>query len=306
MSHIEVMGESLVDVVGGTAHPGGSPLNVAVGLARLGHEVHFSTEFGRDTYGNQIDEHLQNAGVKVIAGSVTERSTSVAQVEMDELSNAHYTFDIHQQIPAMQADDATELLHTGSIAAWIEPSSQCIVDAFMNASVHSLRSYDPNLRPDLVQEKDSAVERIEQLMSLSNIVKLSDVDGQWLYPELEAWEVLEHIASLGPGLVVMTQGADGCLALTSGRRIDIEASPTTLVDTIGAGDAFMSGLLYGVLANPELALALRSGTTADSKDVEVALRHALTSAALTVAQAGANPPWIEDFSLAINNYASQH
>ncbi|UTT38718.1 carbohydrate kinase [Glutamicibacter mishrai] len=301
MSRISVMGESLVDVVGETAHPGGSPLNVAVGLARLGHDVQFYTEFGQDTYGTQIAEHLDQAGVHVVEGSVTERSTSVAQVEMDEHSNAHYTFDIHQQIPAVPADDSSELLHTGSIAAWIEPSGQGIVDAFQNASESSLRSYDPNLRPDLVEDRNSALQRIELLMTLSHVVKLSDVDGQWLYPGMEPWEVLEHVASLGPALAVMTQGGDGCLALSSGRRFDVAASPTNLVDTIGAGDAFMSGLLFGVLAKPELAQALRNGVTAGSEDVEEALRHALTSAALTVAQAGANPPWIEDFSLAINN-----
>lgn len=299
MSRISVMGESLVDVVEETAHPGGSPLNVAVGLARLGHDVQFYTEFGQDSYGSQIAEHLDQAGVHVAAGSVTGHPTSVAQVVMDEHFNARYTFDIHQQIPAVPADDSSELLHTGSIAAWIEPSGQIIVDAFKNASDDSLRSYDPNLRPDLVEDRDSALQRIELLMGLSHIVKLSDVDGQWLYPDLEPWEVLKHVASLGPALAVMTQGGDGCVALSSGRQFDVAASPTNLVDTIGAGDAFMSGLLFGVLANPEFAQALRHGATAESQDVEEALRQALTSAALTVAQAGANPPWIKDFSLAI-------
>ena len=219
---------------------------------------------------------------------------------MDEHSNAHYTFDIHQQIPAVTADTQSSLLHTGSIAAWIEPSGQCIVDAFENAPTDSLRSYDPNLRPDLVEDREAALKRIELLFSLSDVVKLSDVDGQWLYPDLEAWEVLEHVASLGPSLAVMTQGGDGCLALAAGKRYDVEASPTTLKDTIGAGDAFMSGLLYGVLSLPELVKALRDRTELKTEDIEQALRGALTSAALTVAQAGANPPWFEDFTNAIN------
>ena len=300
MSRINVLGESLVDVVGDKAHPGGSPLNVAVGLARLGHEVQFYTEFGQDAYGNLIAEHLGQAGVHVAAGSVTERSTSVALVEMDEHANAHYSFDIHQQIPSVPIAEGANLLHTGSIAAWIEPSGERIVDAFKNAADEALLSYDPNLRPDLVEDRDSALQRIELLMSLSHIVKLSDVDGQWLYPDLDAWEVLEHVANLGPALAVMTQGGDGCLALSSGQRFDVAASPTNLVDTIGAGDAFMSGLLFGILDNPGLVEALRNDVAADSDEVEDALRHALTSAALTVAQAGANPPWIQHFSLAIS------
>lgn len=300
MSRITVAGESLVDVVGDKAHPGGSPLNVAVGLARLGHDVQFYTEFGQDDYGQQIAEHLGSANVNVVEGSVTQRSTSVAQVEMDEQSNAHYTFDIHQQIPEINTDDA-DLLHTGSIAAWIEPSGRSIVDAFENAREGSLRSYDPNLRPDLVEDKTEALKRIELLMGLSHVVKLSDVDGEYLYPDLAPWEVLEHVASLGPAVAVMTQGGDGCLTLASGQRYDVAASPTNLVDTIGAGDAFMSGLLYGVLSKPKLVQALLNGTPTHGDDVEHALHHALTSAALTVAKAGANPPLLEDFNLSLNN-----
>ncbi|WP_159609901.1 carbohydrate kinase [Glutamicibacter sp. JC586] len=301
MSRITVAGESLVDVVGDEAHAGGSPLNVAVGLARLGHDVEFYTEYGQDEYGNQIAEHLSKAGVQVAEGCVTERSTSVAQVEMDEQSNAHYSFDIHQQIPDVRTDDSVELLHTGSIAAWLEPSGQSIVDAFQNAADVSLRSYDPNLRPDLVENKEKALKRIELLISLSHIVKLSDVDGEYLYPHLDPWGVLEHVARLGPALAVMTQGGGGCLALADGKRYDMAASPTELVDTIGAGDAFMSGLLNGVLTTPELATTLRNGEAAQTQDIEHALRHGLTSAALTVAQAGANPPWLEDFNHALNN-----
>lgn len=301
MSRIIVMGESLVDIVDGIAHPGGSPLNVAVGLARLGQDVQFYTEFGQDTHGTRITEHLAQAGVQVAAGSVSERATSVARVEMDEHANAHYTFEIHQLLPALPADEVTDLLHTGSIAAWIEPSGQCIVDAFKNTSDDSLRSYDPNLRPDLVEDRNEAIQRIELLMSLSHIVKLSDVDGQWLYPDLDPWEVLEHVASLGPALAVMTQGGNGCLAVAFGQHYDVAASPTTLADTIGAGDAFMSGLLYGVLAKPQLARSLRSGTPVDSEYVDDALRHALISAALTVAKVGANPPSLDDFCLALNN-----
>lgn len=301
MSRITVIGESLVDVVDGAAHPGGSPLNVAVGLARLGHEVQFYTEFGQDSHGRAIAGHLRQAGVQVAEGSVTGRSTSVAQVLMDEHSNAHYTFEIHQQIPPVQTAEGTDLLHAGSITAWIESSGQCILNAFTQAPEGTLCSYDPNVRPDLVEDRESALRRIELLFSLSHIVKLSDVDGQWLYPGFGPWEVLEHIASLGPAFAVMTQGGEGCIALAAGRRYDAAASPTTLRDTIGAGDAFMSGLLYGVLAEPELARILRSGAPAKSAAIENALRHALTSAALTVAQAGANPPWLADFSRTINN-----
>ncbi|WP_418908137.1 carbohydrate kinase family protein [Glutamicibacter endophyticus] len=300
MTKIVVLGESLVDVVDSIAHPGGSPLNVAVGLSRLGQQVRFYTEFGRDDYGRAIAEHLAESGVELADGSVSDRSTSVALVKMDEHSNAHYTFDIHQQLPPVREAEAPELMHTGSIAVWVEPSGHSIVEAFGAAQPSTLRSYDPNLRPDLVTDRAATVRRIEVLVALSHVVKLSDVDAQWLYPELDQWQVLEHLAELGAKLCVMTRGADGCRALADGQRYEATALPTTLQDTIGAGDAFMSGLLHGVLSG-ELAQALRAGSSPTAPEVRRALHHALASAALTVAQRGANPPWAKTFAAALSD-----
>lgn len=288
MSRIVVMGESLVDVVGETSHPGGSPLNVAVGLARLSHPVTFHTEFGRDAYGQQILEHLLESEVRLAVGSISDNSTSRALVTIDQESNAHYEFDIHQEIPALTSH-APELLHAGSIAAWIDPSARTIINAFKNSGPNTLRSYDPNLRPSLVEDRATTIARIEELMSLSHIVKLSDMDAAWLYPQLTHQQTLEHITALGAGLAVMTLGPQGALALSTTDLVELPAFPTTLVDTIGAGDAFMSGLLHGVLTGP-LQTQLLAHQKTPQQAVVSAVRHALASAALTVAQPGANPP----------------
>ncbi|MCW4465409.1 carbohydrate kinase [Glutamicibacter sp. MNS18] len=299
-----VMGESLVDVVAGKAHPGGSPLNVAVGLARLGHQVRFHTEFGTDTNGRLVAEHLAASSVAVAEGSVTERPTSVAVVEMDEHSNAHYSFTIQQQLPPLEMQHAPQLLHAGSIAAWIEPSGEQILRAFAQADTRTLRSYDPNLRPALVGDRPAALERIEHLMSLSHIVKLSDEDAQWLYPQLEEHQVLAHVAGLGPALVVLTCGERGALCWSSGTLSQLPAIPATVRDTIGAGDAFMSGLLHAVLDSPALVAALHARQPLDPVQVRRAVTQALCSAALTVARTGANPPWAEELSNAAGRHLS--
>lgn len=299
MSRLSVMGESLVDLVGSIAHPGGSPLNVAVGLSRLGHDVQFHTEFGNDLYGRQILQHLRQAGVRLAEGSVTERATSTALVSMDAHGNAEYSFDIHQQIPALGSDVAPELLHAGSIAAWIEPSGSTILDAFRTAGDATLLSYDPNLRPALVEDRESALQRIEQLMALAHVVKFSDVDARWLYPDLHEHEVLEQVGRLGPALVVMTRGGAGCIAWCRSGQFAARALPTELQDTIGAGDAFMSGLLHCILGDATLTACLLARDIPTSHQVREVLHYALTSAALTVAQRGANPPTAAVFADAL-------
>ncbi|GAA1404249.1 ribokinase [Glutamicibacter uratoxydans] len=291
MNNVTIMGEALVDVVGTVAHPGGSPLNVAVGLSRLGHMVTFSTELGGDDYGQLIGRYLEESGVQLAAGSITGRPTSTAVVTFDEEANAEYCFDIHQDLPAVDADGSVALLHSGSIASWISPSQHRILEAFRAADATTLRSYDPNLRPALVEDRDAAVAQIEALCAQSHIVKLSDVDAQWIYPELSFEEVLADLASLGPALVVITKGSEGCLARYGQQIVAVKALPTTVHDTIGAGDAFMSGLLHGVLLSAELSSALLAREELEQKSVSNALHYALASAAHTVAQAGANPPW---------------
>lgn len=299
MSRLSVMGESLVDLVGSIAHPGGSPLNVAVGLSRLGHEVQFHTEFGNDLYGGQILQHLRQAGVQLAEGSVTGRPTSTALVSMDAHGNAEYSFDIHQQIPALGSEVAPGLLHAGSIAAWIEPSGSTILDAFRAAGDATLLSYDPNLRPALVEDHEAALQRIEQLMALSHIVKFSDADARWLYPDLNEHEILEHVGQLGPALVVMTRGGAGCIAWCSSGQFAARALRTDVQDTIGAGDAFMSGLLHGVLGDAALTACLLERGAPSGPEIREVLHYALTSAALTVAQPGANPPTAAVFADAL-------
>ena len=288
MASIQVAGEALVDIVNGLAYPGGSPLNVAVGLGRLGHEVTLQTGIGGDEHGRAIIEHLHASDVRLAPDSVTEAATSTATVTLDPSGQAAYDFKLDWKLESVVPTDA-QVLHTGSIAAFTEPGFSQIHEVFANSPAHQLRSYDPNLRPALVDKRRAALTRIEALCALSHVVKLSDEDALWLYPGWDTARVLGHILARGAKLAVMTFGVRGCEARTDQLEVSLPSLQVSVADTVGAGDAFMSGLLHAI-SNGPLLQALVSNEKLDEDDLESALRTASLSAALTVQKIGANPP----------------
>lgn len=297
MARISVIGESLVDVVDRKPFPGGSPLNVAVGLARLEHHVIFHTEFGLDEHGALIAEHLNRAGVHLADGTQRLIATNQAQVKLDAQRRASYRFNITWDLPDDVVAPGTDLLYTGSIGAWLEPGGSKVLAAFENSPASLIRTYDPNIRPELAADRDAVFARVQKLMSLAQVVKLSESDAAWLYPQWDPAEVLDHVLSLGPRLVVLTRGAMGCIAQTTSDSFAQPALVTDVVDTVGAGAAFMSGLLHGVLSS-SLAGQLSEPDSGELDPVAVdqALRCALGSASLSVSRAGANPPSAKELS----------
>lgn len=280
MTSALVIGEALVDVVvrgaeSPEAHPGGSPLNVAVGLARLGIPATLHSSFGTDAHGLAIAEHLAASDVAVTGATVGTAPTSVAEATIGLDGAATYDFRIAWE-PAPVDPTGFDLVHTGSIGAALEPGATRVEETL--AAATGLVSFDPNIRPALMPSREVAVARVERLVALADIVKASDEDVAWLYPDEAVDAVLARWAALGPRLVVVTRGGEGADALTSDGPLHVDVPPTTVADTIGAGDSFMAGLLAHVL---------RSGFD----DTAAALSFAARCAAITVSRPGANPPW---------------
>ena len=287
-----IFGEALVDVIDGAAFPGGSPLNVAVGLSRLGIETTLASRFGDDAHGGQIVEHLRESSV-AFAEPAEGAETSRAEVTLDAAGQAKYRFVLDSELPSMPLE-GTDLVHTGSLGAVLAPGAATVAEAF-EAPGARLRSYDPNVRPDLMQDHVATLDQIERLVARSHIVKLSDEDAAWLYPELELDAVLARLLALGAPLAVVTRGADGCIARFADARVEIPADRVVVVDTVGAGDSFMAALLAAVLDGP-LAAGLLDGRAPAREDVEQALRFAARAAAVTASRAGANPPWAHELA----------
>jgi fructokinase len=294
-----VVGEALVDLVGQrngwtfVAHPGGSPANVALGLARLGAPVTLTTQLGQDAFGHLVAAHLEANGVVVNRDSDPAQETSLA---IATLAGGVATYDFRitwdiGMLPPLQIE--TRCLHTGSLATVLSPGADAVVDLVRRESQRGrvTVSYDPNLRPALLGAAERAQPRIEQLVALSDVVKVSDEDLRWLYPTAPDDDVARRWLTLGPALVVVTRGSAGVLAVSEGIQLTRPAQPVDVVDTVGAGDSYTAGLLDG-LRRADLIGGVRRDALASTDEATLAsiLDWAAMIAAITCSRPGADPP----------------
>lgn len=286
-----VVGESLMDIVrsgeGEECYPGGSPMNVAFGLARLGDRVQFVTQIGRDKIGDKLVAHLESAGVELWPGSVVDAATSTAIATIDHHGVASYEFDIQWDLPTVDTLTEPLIVHAGSIGSFLEPGASA-VRQILERCDGALITFDPNIRPNLLGSRAFAVAAVEKLSRLAHVVKLSDEDADWLYPGLSPNAVLGHLAELGPALVILTRGADGATFHARAKQVELPALATRVVDTIGAGDSFMAGVIDSILTN-HLVNRIRQGRLS-LRELEIIGADALACAAVTVSRAGAVPP----------------
>jgi fructokinase len=304
-TRIAVIGEALTDCVqrSDTADiaevPGGSPMNVAIGLGRLGHDVVLAARWGQDDRGMAIASHVGDSQVKVIdqADGLERTSTATAVIQAD--GSAEYVFDLAWDItPEMVKTGGYAHVHTGSIAATLEPGAQAVWDIVARereagASV----SYDPNARPQIMGTKEQALPRVEAMIDISDIVKASDEDLDWFYPGRSSEEVVSDWLSRGVALVIITRGKEGLVAYSHQASVVLPTRATTVVDTIGAGDSVMSGIISALATRSLLgASAVAELRQLDEAALSDIVGFALDCAAHTVSQAGANSPWLTDLT----------
>ena len=241
-----VIGEALIDTVYGdvpTHHVGGSPLNVAVGLDRLGRDVDFLTHIGDDEAGRRIGDYVKASGAHLVPGSISASRTPTSVATIADDGSAAYTFDLEWQLSGTPEVGPPLFVHTGSIAAVREPGCLAVAALLDTYRVSATVTFDPNVRPSLVVDRDLARERIEHLVERSDIVKVSDEDLRWIDPAHEPeWTARTWLAS-GPAIVALTMGDHGSLGYCAAGQVRVAARPVQVVDTVGAGDAFMVGLL---------------------------------------------------------------
>ncbi|GAB4097874.1 carbohydrate kinase [Sinomonas halotolerans] len=300
---LTVIGEGLIDVVrrpsGTESHPGGSPLNVAVGLARLDHPVQFIGRYGDDPHGRMLTQHLKGSGVLVpLPPDATP--TSVATAELDHRGAATYHFELDWHLPDLRGSletllKATTLLHTGSIATVLEPGADQVLTAVEHARPRATIGFDPNCRPTITSDPEAVRGRVERFVALADVVKASDEDLAWLYPGVDPLDSARRWLRLGapegPAVVVVTRGADGPWAACADGETHVLPPRVRVADTVGAGDSFMAALLSAVV-DRELDGAQRRPELRRLSVEELAriLDYAARAAAVTVSRPGANPP----------------
>jgi fructokinase len=294
-----VVGEALVDLVGQrggrtfAAHPGGSPANVALGLARLGAPVTLTTRLGRDAFGHMITSHLEASGVVVDGGPDPRGNTSLAIATL-AAGVAAYDFRIEWDLADLSPlPIETRCLHTGSLATALPPGGAAVIDLVRRERERGrvTVSYDPNVRPALLGDAKQARPGIEGLIAVSDVVKVSDEDLDWLYPGEPVEAVAGRWLATGPVLVVVTRSGAGVYAVS--RRIEVRrpAVPMDLVDTVGAGDSYTSGLLDGLRRGDLVGGQRRDAlSTVDESTLVAILDRAALIAAITCSRSGADPP----------------
>lgn len=293
-----VVGESLIDVVrsadGVTEHAGGSPANVALGLARLGRGVDLLTWFGRDGFGELLTKHLTASGVEIVPGSDQALRTSVAAATLDDRGGATYDFDLTWHVPDRWTSPPAPplVVHTGSIAAVLEPGGPDVARILAAHRESATITYDPNVRPSLMPPAEETLPIVETLVRLADVVKVSDEDLDWLRPDTDTDTAAQEWAAMGPGLVVVTRGGTGATAFSSdGTRVDVAAPRVTVADTVGAGDSFMGGLIDGLWSARLLGADRREAVgSCDDTTLRTILERCVRIAAITVSRPGANPP----------------
>jgi fructokinase len=291
-----VIGEALIDIVerdGQTTgeYVGGSPLNVAVGLGRLGRDVDFQTHIGADDRGRRITDHLKGSHVQLVSGSTNAARTPTARAMLDADGQATYTFDIDWQLSGTPEAEPPLVVHTGSIATVLEPGCRAVAALIDTYRPAATVSFDPNVRPALIDDRDAAQSRIDRLIERADVVKASDEDLAWLDPDRTPEQIAAAWLASGPSIVVVTQGGKGSLAMCGAGTVRVPAGNVQVVDTVGAGDAFMTGLIDALWSADLLGAQRRQQLRDIGTDaLTVAVNAATLTSALTVMRAGADLP----------------
>lgn len=217
--------------------------------------------------------------MEVRGALVARTSTATATIGAD--GQASYEFDIRWQRLRADFGSLPRLLHTGSIAAFVQPGADSVLEIVASLPEDVVVTVDPNIRPALVGDARAARRRFEALGRFADIVKLSDEDAAFLYPEEALDAVVDRVLGWGVRIAAVTRGGKGAILASADGSVSIPAAPVEVVDTIGAGDTFMVGLIDGYL---------------DSDVTDDSALHALGSAAAalaaqTVGRAGADLPW---------------
>ncbi len=300
-------GESLIDMLPRQAttgenafapHAGGAVFNTAIALGRLGAPVGMFTGLASDFFGELLAETLQSSKVST---QYVHRADAPCTVAFVKLVDGHATYAFYDENTAGRmlstdalpdlADDVNALFF-GGISLVVEPCGATYEALMTREAANRVTMIDPNIRPGFIKDEAAYRARIDRMMGMADIVKLSDEDLAWLMGGEDIDANAAQVLEMGPKLVCITRGKDGASGYTANGRVDVAASTVTVVDTVGAGDTFNAG----VLASLEQAGVLSKEGVANLSDEVIAnaLSLGARSAAITVSRAGANPPWTHE------------
>lgn len=280
---------------------GGSCLNVAIGIARLGAPTGFVGGVSTDLFGRMIADHAAASNVELGLATRSDHQTTLAFVRIvggeshyafydAETATRNWTFR-RGTIPL----DVVEAVHVGSTTLVNDQGAAETKALIADARASSTISFDPNCRPNLVKDRPAYLARMVEFAASADLIKMSDVDFAYLFGEESYQQRASAMLGQGTSLVVITRGNNGAIAWhAKAGQIEVEAPNVEVADTIGAGDSFQAALLFALHKQERLARQKLKDIGAD--ELRRALSFAANCAGLTCTRPGADPPWSHEIS----------
>lgn len=281
---------------------GGSPMNVALGVARLGHNSSYLTKLSSDLFGQRIGQFLDNNNINRELSAPTKLNTTLAMVETQPDGSAQYVFYIDNsadvslvasELPA-QLPEAIRVLHFGSYSTAVEPGASALQALARREAGSRVVSYDPNLRMSIEPDVERWRASFAQFCANANLVKASDEDIESLYGRGKEDNFVADCFSHGAQLVYITRGPDGGSAFDKeGASAQTPGVKVNVVDTVGAGDTFQAGILHWLASRQHIG---SSASIEGRVDLQASLEFAARAAAVTCTRRGADLPTLADLS----------
>lgn len=283
---------TLAEAAGFVKAPGGAPANVAVGLAKLGIDAGFIGKVGEDPFGDFLTETLQKHNVDttyLISGEESRTTLAFVATRSDGMKDItfyrHPGADI-QLSPDEIEDDyikSAEVFHYGSVSLSHSPTREATLKAIQTSkTAGAFISYDPNLRLMLWDNPDDAKHWIWEVMHFADVVKISEEEWEFITGDAELQNGIERILGLGVKLLVITLGARGCYYTNGAEEDAIDGIKANVVDTLGAGDAFVAAMLSKLMQHENLS-------DMQKDQLNEIMRYANTAGALATQKVGVIP-----------------
>jgi len=295
---IVVAGEALIDLLVApdgqlAATAGGGPFNTARTIARLGGEVAFLGRLSTDRFGRGLRAALGRDGVDLRWAPDTDDPTTLAVAEVDERGAATYRFHLRDtSAPGLEAAtveaafaESPAAVHLGTLGLAVEPIASVLAASLPAVPAATLVMVDVNARPTVIRDRAAYLTRLDGILARADLVKVSTEDLAYLAPDRPSSEAAPAVLARSGGIVLVTDGARPVVVLGRGWSRSVPVPPVTVIDTVGAGDAFGGGFLARWVER-----ARGRGDLADADAVEDALLVGIEVAGLTCGRSGAEPP----------------
>lgn len=276
-------------------HAGGAVFNTAIALGRLGAKPAFYSGLSNDFFGELLKSKLAESGVDASMAVTADRPCTVAFVK---LVDGHATYAFYDENTAGRMltpddlpvlPDTVKALFFGGISLPVEPCGEAYAALCAREASNHVIMMDPNIRASFIKNEARYRARIDHMLTLCDIVKVSDEDLLWIMGDGDIEQHVQTLLTKGPKLVCLTEGSEGVRGFTANGVVQVAATKVEVADTVGAGDTFNAGVLASLQGAGKLTKAAIANL--DDDTIRAALSMGSKAASITVSRAGANPPW---------------